>query len=93
MAKEIFMSIGANVSLTSNPTRNTGWHIMGTARMGQSIDKSVINKFGQAHKLKNLFIIDSSNFVTSGASNPVATSQAITLFICNYIKKNISKLK
>ena len=60
--------------------------------MGENINNSVVNKFGQAHKVKNLFIVDSSNFVTSGASNPVATSQAITLFSCDYIRKNISNL-
>ncbi|MDB2435128.1 GMC family oxidoreductase [Alphaproteobacteria bacterium] len=92
MAKEIFSTVGAKVTSSFNPIRNAGWHLMGTARMGENINNSVVNKFGQAHKVKNLFIVDSSNFVTSGASNPVATSQAITLFSCDYIRKNISNL-
>ena len=65
---------------------------MGTARMGSDPKTSVVNKFGQAHQVKNIFIVDSSVFVTSGAVNPVATAQAITLFSCNYIRKNISNI-
>ena len=65
---------------------------MGTARMGKDPETSVVNKYGQAHQVKNLFIVDSSVFVTSGAVNPVATAQAITLFACNYIRNNIESI-
>ncbi len=88
-AKELFSIVGAKVSLSLNPVKNSGWHLMGTTKMGKSIENSIVNKFSQAHKVNNLFIVDSSNFVTSGASNPMATSQAITLFSCEYIRKNI----
>ena len=53
---------------------------------------SVVNKYGQSHQIKNLFIVDSSVFVTAGAVNPVATAQAITLFACNYIRENASNI-
>ena len=65
---------------------------MGTARMGENEKTSVVNKYGQSHQIKNLFIVDSSVFVTSGAVNPVATAQAITLFACNYIRENASNI-
>jgi choline dehydrogenase-like flavoprotein len=92
MSKEIFSSAGAKVTSSFAPVKNSGWHLMGTARMGSDPKTSVVNKFGQAHQVKNIFIVDSSVFVTSGAVNPVATAQAITLFSCNYIRENISNI-
>ena len=53
--------------------------------MGTDPKNSVVNEWGRSHDVSNLFIVDSSVFVTSGAANPVATAQAITLFSCNYI--------
>jgi choline dehydrogenase-like flavoprotein len=60
--------------------------------MGDDPNTSVVNKYGQAHQIKNLFIVDSSVFVTAGAVNPVATAQAVTLFSCNYIINNIDNI-
>ena len=92
MSKEIFSEVDAKVTSSFAPVKNTGWHLMGTARMGADPQASVVNKYGQAHQVKNLFIVDSSVFVTSGAANPVATAQAITLFACNYIRENIANI-
>jgi len=92
MSKEIFSTAGAKVTASFAPVKNTGWHLMGTARMGEDPKISVVNKYGQAHQVKNIFIVDSSVFVTSGAANPVATTQAIALFVCNYIRNNISNV-
>jgi choline dehydrogenase-like flavoprotein len=36
----------------------------------------------------NLFIVDSSVFVTSGGVNPVSTMQAVALYIADQIKRN-----
>ena len=92
MSKEIFSSAGAKVTSALAPVKNSGWHLMGTARMGSNPKTSVVNKFGQSHEVKNIFIVDSSVFVTSGAVNPVATAQAISLYSCDYIRENISNI-
>ena len=52
-------------------------HLMGTCRMGRDPAKSVVNSYGRAHDLPNLFIVDGSNFVTSGRQQPTATIQAL----------------
>ncbi len=92
MSKEVFSAAGAKVISSFAPVKHTGWHLMGTARMGLNEATSVVNKYGQAHAVKNLFIVDSSIFVTAGAVNPVATAQALTLYACDYIRTNISQL-
>jgi len=65
---------------------------MGTARMGRDPSTSVVSERGQAHDVKNLFIVDGSVFVTAGGVNPTSTIQAIALYVADCIKKNIETL-
>jgi choline dehydrogenase-like flavoprotein len=65
---------------------------MGTARMGLDPNQSVVNEWGQSHDVKNLFIIDGSIFVTSGAVNPTTTIQALALYVSEQIKNNITNI-
>ena len=85
--KEIMKEAGAASILTFAPARHTGWHLMGTTKMGISNKDSVVNEFGQTHDIKNLVIVDSSIFVTSAGVNPMSTLQAIALKITNNIKQ------
>jgi choline dehydrogenase-like flavoprotein len=55
----------------------TSRHLMGTCRMGTNPARSVVNSFGRAHDVPNLFIVDGSNFVTSARQQPTATIQAL----------------
>jgi choline dehydrogenase-like flavoprotein len=92
MSKQVFDAAGGKVISAFAPVRHTGWHLMGTTRMGDSAADSVVNRYGQTHAVKNLFIVDSSIFVTAGAVNPVATAQALTLYACDHIKRNLPAL-
>ena len=92
-SKHLFESAGAKVTSSFAPVKHTGWHIMGTARMGRDPQTSVVNEHGQAHAVKNLFIVDSSIFVTAGAVNPVATAQALTLKICDHLCDNLQEIE
>lgn len=91
-ARQVFGSSGARVVSSFAPVSNSGWHLMGTARMGSNPATSVVNRYGQVHGVSNLFIVDSSIFVTAGAVNPVATAQALTLWICEFITKHYKGL-
>lgn len=92
MSKKVLEASGAKVISAFAPVKHTGWHLMGTVRMGGDPKTSVVNKYGQAHAVKNIFVVDSSIFVTSGAVNPVATAQALTLHACEYLNKNLESL-
>jgi len=65
-------------------------HEMGTARMGNDPKKSVLNKFNQAHDMKNLFVVDGASFVTSGGYGPTLTIGALAARASYYI---ITQLK
>ncbi|HEV2970671.1 MAG TPA: GMC family oxidoreductase [Pirellulales bacterium] len=56
---------------------NYGAHAMGTCRMGSDRQSSVVNEFCQSHDIANLFICDTSVFVTSAGVNPTLTALAI----------------
>ena len=90
-AKKILKLAGANSIVGFGPVRYAGWHLMGTAKMGKSKKNSVVNSFGQSHDIKNLVIVDSSIFVTSGSANPVSTLQALALRNTEEIKINPGK--
>jgi len=59
--------------------RGTGWHLLGTARMGDDPETSVVNRWCRSHDVENLYVIDGSVFVTSGGVNPTATISALAL--------------
>lgn len=56
---------------------NYGAHAMGSCRMGDDPKTSVVNEFCQSHDVKNLFICDTSVFVTGAGVNPTLTAMAI----------------
>ncbi len=87
-ASEALRAAGAH-TVTHNPLlRQAGWHLLGTARMGEDPDGSVVNKSGQSHDVKNLYIIDGSVFVTAGAVNPTSTIQAVALLMADDFARN-----
>ena len=91
-AKDVLKASGA-VDITFDPlARLAGWHLMGTARMGTDPRRSVVDPNGRSHDVKNLFIVDGSIFVTSGAVNPTSTIQAIALYVADYIKRETGRI-
>ena len=69
-----------------------GWHLMGTARMGNDPATSVVNAWGRSHDVRNLFIVDGSIFITSAGVNPTHTIQALALYIADQIKQRLGTL-
>ena len=67
--------------------RYAGWHLMGTAKMGDNPENSVTNRYGRLHDIKNIYVADGSLFVTSGAVNPTPTIQALALYVAQNIIK------
>jgi choline dehydrogenase-like flavoprotein len=64
---------------------NYGAHAMGSCRMGADPKSSVVNGFGQSHDIENLFICDTSVFVTGSGVNPTLTAMAIANRTAEYL--------
>lgn len=65
--------------------REAPGHLLGTARMGNDPRSSVVDRHGRSHDVPNLFIVDGSVMVTSGAMNPTATITALALRTAEHI--------
>ena len=89
---EAMKAAGAWDVYGEGPVRQTGWHLLGTARMGDDPERSVVNGWGRSHDVKNLFIIDGSVFVTSAGVNPTPTIQAVALYIADAMKQRLANL-
>jgi choline dehydrogenase-like flavoprotein len=87
-ATESFTEAGAYQVETEALMRYSGWHLLGTARMGTDPQTSVVDGYGQAHDVPNLYIIDGSVFVTSGAVNPTSTISALALRATEHLIEN-----
>ena len=90
--RDILQAAGAHDIDVELPITEGGWHLMGTARMGTDPARSVVNEWGRSHDVKNLFIVDGSIFVTSGAVNPTRTIQALALYIADAMKQRLATL-
>lgn len=66
-------------------------HNMGTNRMSANAKDGVVNKWGQAHDVKNLFISDGSVFTSSAAANPTLTIVALAIRQAEYISEQMKK--
>jgi len=56
----------------------TAIHESGTVRMGDDPKTSALNKYSQAHDVKNLFVTDAAAFVTSPDKNPTLSILALS---------------
>jgi choline dehydrogenase-like flavoprotein len=67
----VYEAVGATRIIPTPPYPST--HNMGTNRMSEKPRDGVVNKFGQTHDIKNLFISDGSQFTSGAACNPTLT--------------------
>lgn len=85
-SREIFEAAGASrVIVPESRVRKLHNHQMGTCRMGDDPEASVVDRWCRSHDVPNLFVIDASVFVTSGGLNPALTIQANAFRVCDHI--------
>jgi choline dehydrogenase-like flavoprotein len=76
--EELLSAAGAfSIAGDYNGPDGGGPHLLGTCRMGADPRTSVVNADHRAHDVPNLFVVDGSNFVTSGRGQPTMTIQAL----------------
>ncbi len=65
-------------------------HQVGTTRFGHDPQSSVLDVNCKAHELDNLYVVDSSFFVTSAAVNPTLTIVANALRVGDHLKERLA---
>ena len=78
MHNEIFQKMNATQVQHRDKFEGAG-HLMGTCRMGNDPETSVVDSFGRCHDHQNLFIMGAGAFPTSSTANPTLTIVALTL--------------
>lgn len=63
-----------------------GAHLLGTCRMGDDPQTSVVDRDHRSHDIPNLFICDGSSMVTSGRGQPTHTIMALAFRAADKIK-------
>ncbi len=66
-------------------------HELGTVRMGSDPKASVLNKYCQAHEVKNLFVADAAPFVSNPDKNPTLTICALAWRTAEYLAEEMRK--
>jgi choline dehydrogenase-like flavoprotein len=87
--RDLLTAAGA-VKITDEPIKDEPGgtvHLLGTARMGNDPNSSVVDKYNRAHDVRNLFIVDGSSFVTSGRGQPTMTIQALAFRAADHIAR------
>ena len=82
-------AVGASRIVEMPPTPAA--HNMGTLRMSANKRDGVVNRWGQTHDIKNLFVSDGSQFTSSGAANPTLTIVALAIRQAAYIASSIQR--
>jgi choline dehydrogenase-like flavoprotein len=84
-ARQSLEAAGAYETVVAPLIRETGWHLLGTCKMGADPATSVVNAWGRAHDIPNLYIFDGSIWPTSSGMNPTATIAAMSLRCANHL--------
>jgi len=66
-------------------------HEVGTVRMGDDRQTSVLNKFCQSHDVRNLFVADAAPFVSNADKNPTHTIVALAWRTAEYLAEELRK--
>lgn len=89
-AEEMLRAAGAHRVVRVPLAPLTGWHLLGTARMGSDPRTSVTDARGRCHDVPNVVIADGSLFPTAGAVNPGATIGALALKIADDLANEVA---
>jgi choline dehydrogenase-like flavoprotein len=90
-ARESFAAAGAS-KVETMPHVPVGTHLYGTARMGDDPGGSVVDRWGVAHDIPNLAIVDASVFPTTGGVNPTSTVAALALRTAEHLSTHRSQI-
>ena len=82
-AELLYEAVGSIGAQRTPPYPST--HNMGTSRMSERPEDGVVDKWGRAHDVPNLFVSDGSVFTTSAAANPTLTIVALAIRQAEYI--------
>jgi choline dehydrogenase-like flavoprotein len=83
--------IASRDRIKANEILWTGFHPLGTCRMSKNPKEGVVDSYGRAHDVENLFVSDASIFPTCVGVPPQITIMALALRCAEYISNQVFK--
>ena len=83
----VYKAVGAVRTIETPPYPST--HNLGTSRMSERPGDGVVDRFGRAHDVPNLFVSDGSVFTTGAACNPTLTIVALAIRQAEHIGEQV----
>jgi choline dehydrogenase-like flavoprotein len=84
----VYQAVGATRTFPTPPYPST--HNLGTARMSAQARDGVVDRWGRAHDVPNLFVSDGSQFTTGAAENPTLTIVALAIRQADHIAREMT---
>jgi choline dehydrogenase-like flavoprotein len=84
----VYEAVGATRTIRTPPYPST--HNMGTNRMSANARDGVLNRWGQTHDIKNLFVSDGSQFTSGAGCNPTLTIVSLAIRQADTISKKMT---
>jgi choline dehydrogenase-like flavoprotein len=88
-AEQLYKAVGAVQTYRTPPYPST--HNLGTCRMSAKAQDGVVDKWGRAHDVNNLFVSDGSVMTTGAAANPTLTIVALAIRQADYLASELKK--
>jgi len=88
-AKAVLRRAGYPVLLNHRMGIETNSHQCGTLRFGHDPGRSVIDPYGRAHDMDNLYVVDGSFFPSSASVNPALTIAAQALRVGDHLRERL----
>lgn len=87
-ATTIYESVDALEVHRTPPYPST--HNLGTCRMSERPEDGVVDRWGRAHEVPNLFVSDGSVMTTGGAANPTLTIVALAMRQADHLASELA---
>ncbi|WP_128255473.1 GMC family oxidoreductase [Falsirhodobacter deserti] len=88
-AEKLYEAVGATGCHRTPPYPST--HNLGTCRMSERPEDGVVDRWGRAHDVPNLFVSDGSVMTTGAAANPTLTIVALAIRQAEYIAAELKR--
>ena len=88
-AEKLYEAVGAIGHHRTPPYPST--HNLGTCRMSERPEDGVVDRWGRAHDVPNLFVSDGSVMTTGAAANPTLTIVALAIRQAEHIADELKK--
>jgi choline dehydrogenase-like flavoprotein len=92
--REMISAMGGRVNSAPEPTLINGgeaFHEVGTARMGSKPSDSVLNSFGHAWDVRNLYVADGAPFAGHACKNPTDTIMALAWRASDHLVESFAR--